>query len=197
MPSNIDSDFVDKLEDNPEFRDWLTYGRARKDVGEFYDRRAIESQKIASEFSKIIVTNLHFINAAGLGAVPTLSSSLLGISGLDRYGRFYYLGIPMSVFALGLIFASLCAFQTYRNFSAAAQFSEYQRLREIANIEAVAHIFSLEYRDIAKSTANKCEILASQAAKKINKTQNYALGCGWISIACFIGACSFLAYNIH
>jgi len=81
---------------------WLEADSA---LAESYRKQIFEARKLASDFSKLVITNLLFINSAGLFGVPTLAKSL-GMSAQTRAEKLFYLGLPMTLFVLGFLRAS-------------------------------------------------------------------------------------------
>ena len=183
-----------KLEDIQGFRDWSTYVKAQKDVAEFPERRALEAQKLSSEFSKLVIINLQFINAGSLLAVPTLANSTLGLSNLTRYDKLYYLGIPMGMFAFALVLASVASFSAYCNYEAIA--GHWSALRDWREFDLARHNPHLEPRpwDEMKRSAERRQ---KKLGRKATFWRWFGLGSGWSSVLFFIASCGFLALNVH
>lgn len=183
-----------KLEEIADFRDWATYVKAQKDIDEVPERRALEAQRLASEFSKLVIINLQFINAGSLLAVPTLANNLLGLSGLSRSDKLYYIGIPMGMFAIGLISASLASFSAYCNYEAIG--AQWVAVKDWREFDLARHNPRLEARpwDEMKEAAEKKR---QRGALMATFWLWSSLVSGWLSVFLFIGACSFLACNMR
>ncbi|TXN52359.1 hypothetical protein [Methylobacterium sp. WL2] len=156
------------------------------------ERRAIEAQKLSAEFSKIIITNLQFINAGALLATPSLATNLLGLVGLNRHEKMIYIGSPMGLFAFGLALATLTAFFTYRNYEAAANHWNSERLWREADLGRLSpHLVQRPWDEELREN--------SEDKRKYNSkiTLFFYLGqaSGWLSVLSFIAACIMLAWS--
>lgn len=83
-------------------------------VRDTHTKAALEYVKIASEASKLIVTNLFVINAGALAALPTLSGFVAKSASDDTRLRLTI--TAAGIFVGGLILAGLCAWLIYFNF---------------------------------------------------------------------------------
>ncbi|MGX9982007.1 hypothetical protein [Methylobacterium fujisawaense] len=183
-----------RLEDHPPFRNWAAFVKARKDASELSDRRALETQKIASDFGKLIITNLHLINAGGLFAAPTLFNTIVSSSQPTFSDKMRFLVLPMSFLAAGLLLASTTAFFVYRNFNAIAEQWSFDRIMIEADLEAVNP--SLD-REAALKRFFDAKVSHAIADAKIKTNYVRAFISGWSSAACFILACVCLAIGVR
>lgn len=181
------------IEEHLPFRDWAAFVKLRNDVGLVYDKRAVEAHKISTEFSKLIIINLQFINAGGLLAVPSLSSTLLGLSNPTRLDRLQFLGLPMSIFAVGLLLATLCAFFTYKNYQSVSAFNDAQRrVLEVDAGRVNPRMWPLRRENIEADIA-EIEKERRDHQSTIRTSYIYSNAAGWGSMVCFVLACCFMA----
>jgi hypothetical protein len=101
-----------------DFEDQLRLREIELKEREFDYRLASKAHRLA-EFSKIIVTNLIWINSAGLGALPVIAA-FIGIGDMPWSRKFPLLVAVGAPFAAGLVAAILCALAAYHNYSSLA-----------------------------------------------------------------------------
>lgn len=106
---------------------------------DYHEKRYIEAQKITMDFSKIIVTNLIWINAAGIGSIPAIIPLLKDNLELPE-SKFAFALWPGVAFTAGLMFAILGAFLIYLNFSFIARSYDADKIYETNKIRA--YLFS-------------------------------------------------------
>ncbi|WP_170245877.1 hypothetical protein [Methylobacterium gnaphalii] len=181
------------LEDNIHFKNLAAYTKLRKDISEVFHAKTADAQKLSTEFSKLIITNLQFINAGGLLAVPSLSTSFLGLSQLQHCEKMLYLGLPMAIFTIGLLSASLSALFTYFNYQAVAQNNMYIAAEALHVVDEALPNMPPEIR--ASNELTKREVSSKQAISQRSIRRNYycAFIAGWTSIGSFIASCILLA----
>lgn len=179
-----------RLEDHPPFRNWAAFVKARKDASELSDRRALETQKIAADFGKLIITNLHLINAGGLFAAPTLFNAISGSAPISRAERLLFLILPMGLLAAGLILASTTAFFVYRNFDAVAEQWSADKLMIDADLEITNPTLNVA---VAQKKFFDAKVAHAVADAKIKSNFQWAFRSGWASATCFILACGCMA----
>ncbi|QGY01476.1 hypothetical protein MMSR116_05845 [Methylobacterium mesophilicum SR1.6/6] len=180
------------MADLPDFRDWATFVKVRRDVEEMPERRAIEAQKLSAEFSKIIITNLQFINAGALLATPSISANLLGLTGLTKEDKLTLIGLPMGLFTGGLVLATLAAFFTYRNYEAIANHWNAERLWRESDLGRLSPSL------VQRAWSDELKQFTSEKRKSDFRTKMYfwfGLMSGWTSVGCFVSACSLLAWS--
>ncbi len=158
-----------RLEDHPPFRNWAAFVKARKDASELSDRRALETQKIAADFGKLIITNLHLINAGGLFAAPTLFNAISGSAPISRAERLLFLILPMGLLAAGLILASTTAFFVYRNFDAVAEQWSADKLMIDADLEITNPTLNVA---VAQKSSSMRRLLMQWLMRRSNPTFN-------------------------
>lgn len=185
------------LTDNVHFQNLAAYTKLRNEISQVFHVTASETQKLSTEFSKLIIINLQFINASGLFAVPTLATNLLGLSGLDRSEKLIYLGLPMLAFASGLICASLCAFFTYRNYQAIS--SNWLSSAALARLEVDKYISDIPAETVLLNEKARAEVNLehNKSQKTIQRNYISGLAAGWSSMIFFITACALLGYFVR
>ncbi|GEP00601.1 hypothetical protein [Methylobacterium haplocladii] len=183
----------DRIENHRPYQYLAAYVKLRNDISEIWYDKSADALKHSVEFSKLIITNLQIINAGGLLAVPTVSASVLGLTGLNHTERLLYLGLPMAVFALGLLLATLCSYFTYRNYLAHAHTADAQAWRSTLEVENALPNLALDR--IEQTIRNLEEIDKLQLGNLAAVQNNYirVLVCGWLSVTCFVAACIILA----
>ncbi|WP_331326534.1 hypothetical protein [Methylobacterium fujisawaense] len=180
------------LEESPPFRDWAAFLKVLNTTEGLPERRANEAQKLSAEFSKLIVVNLQFINAGALLAAPSIALNLLGLSGLKPLEKWQLIGIPMGMFAAGLVAASLSSFWAYRNYEMIAHHWEAEREWREFNLGRLTPWFDGE------KGQRKLEEAAKKRVRYQIKAQRrfwFSLASGWASILLFICGCVLLAWN--
>lgn len=104
-------------------------------VRDLHQKGWSEGTKFAVEFSRLIITNLVWINAAGLGSLPVIAK-FVGVDGGGWTEKRHILIYPGAAFAFGLFTALLCAFATYLNFNSIARTFLAGSRMEISSIRA-------------------------------------------------------------
>jgi hypothetical protein len=104
-------------------REWREFYRELKAIAEPSERRLIEFEKAAIEFSKILVTMLYAINAGGLIGLPSIAS-LSGLS-LQPTERVWLLKTSAAFFGTGLLLAGLCALLVHLNYRSHADATQF------------------------------------------------------------------------
>ena len=175
------------------------WSEADKNIVEGLGKLAIELRKVGSEFSKLILTNLIVINAAGVLAVPTLAKTFLGLESLNsRDDKLFYLGVPMTLFIAGLGCAFLSAFFTYRNWIMHAQAidCDAQQRRWEAEIMHVGDYHPEGRGDLLQSLATT-PARRSKIARGITRSYWAALVFGWAAASAFVAGCVWLAWHLR
>lgn len=163
---------------------------------EFYHKRSLEAQKLATEFTKIIVTNLIWINAAGIGALP-VTTSFVGISSLRWEEKYALIYKPMWLFAGGLVAAIVCAFMIYINFAIISRvMNNYIDMDIYINRFSSAENCndSNNTREILYMNYMKAKQMAAYLENWINIAFILSIGLGCISIVLFICACQAILH---
>jgi hypothetical protein len=184
-------------QNDPVFGSWQKWTAIEKAAAEPFEKDVLEYRKAAAEFSKLLVTNLHLINAGALLAVPTLSA-FLGFTAAPRPDKLWLIGVPVACFTTGLLFAALCALATHRNFMWHADFAEWSRHKKLREIETAHPGTRTPERGESRSKAlNEINAHLSNSERRISRTYYAGHITGWISALCFISGCIFLAINIR
>lgn len=162
-------------------------------VREYYSKRQFELSSLSLDFAKLVITNLIWINSAGLGALPVI----LKITGVDRIGlreltdKAFW---PGTLFAIGLLTALLSALVVYLNLYSSARFYEgvgnsyltnfYSHVSAIVDKEDMILFHKGEDAYVSMETTH-----ASRLAKIAFMV---AHACGWVSLGCFLLACNLI-----
>jgi hypothetical protein len=158
-------------------------------ISEQYDKRSLEYGKASVEFSKLLVTNLHLINAGGLLATPTLAK-FVGYEVMRAKVQTLVLTLPPVLFLLGLISAAVCALATSRNFHKHAPAAVLDKEEQIA---AARTHFPLLPDEEPYTAYEQDKHLIDEARKKnnrsIQRTYFTGLGSGTLSIIFFAAGC--------
>ncbi len=174
------------ISDAEKFRILSERAKELRAISEPYEKRATEYHKASVEFSKILLTNIHLINAGGLLATPTIAK-FIGYDSLTAANQAAIIVLPPVMFLLGLLFAALSALATYRNFQLHADDELFQRNKDLASAKRHFPLlpneapYSSYEDDIAEVNTAKDENIS-----EINKTYKYGLGFGFASIGCFL-----------
>lgn len=163
--------------------------KEKRAIGEPYEKRAIEYSKASVEFSKILLTNIHLINAGSLLATPTIAK-FLGYETLKPGTQTLLLVLPPVFFLSGLVCAALSALATYRNFQLHAADEMYDRARALANARRFFPLIAGEPPYTTYET--ELEEIEEKQRKNDNAIQSTyvrGLGFGFASIGCFLAGC--------
>lgn len=157
---------------------------------EFHFKRFSEAQRLGVEFSKLIVTNLIWINAAGLGSLPVVVS-FAGLGSAPWSAKFPLVFWPGATFALGLFFALMCALASNLNFNAIAKNADYDCIAEINSLVCIHPdcVQNPEFRQLIESTRDTGLKGAKSWALWVEITYYIAHIFGWLSLSCFVFAC--------
>ena len=100
------------------------HGRAKKEPLRTITRRRPSNSKPSLEFSKLVNTNLHLINAGALLATPTIAN-FLKFNDAPASDKIFLIGTPSGLFLL----AMCCAYRTCLSFRYHAHY-EYAELQK-------------------------------------------------------------------
>lgn len=162
-------------------------------VRELYNKQFSDAQRSAVDFSKLILTNLIWINAAGLGSLP-VTAAFLGIGDMPWSQKFPMILGPGLAFATGLFSALMCALATYYNFDAIAKNANFACAREIGDIR-LTHPEAArneEFRGRVEAQRDHSAKSATEASKRTRATLILSHLLGWASLLCFLFACYLL-----
>jgi hypothetical protein len=153
---------------------------------------------MASEASKIIITNLFVINAGGLVALPSLSGFLTDRT-LSHELRWQAAVPPAGLFIAGLILAGVCAWLTYFNFVANAKTAEERGFEEVTGKYLRTDVFresplTPERQKAVEAKEQQHKADAEGYLKTTRWTFLAAHAAGILSIICFIAACLYLGF---
>ncbi|MGJ0534289.1 hypothetical protein [Methylocystis sp.] len=162
-------------------------------VRELYAKHILETQRLSIEFSKLIVTNLVWINAAGLGSLPVVAS-FIGIATLPWAQKFSLLIAPIIGFAVGLFSALFCALAIYFNYMHHATFYSHSCDSEISAIRTIHPLYSemTEFRQNVDKARAECIRNGSKSELFVNTTYYVSHLLGWMSAISFVVACYYL-----
>lgn len=183
------------LENRTDYKNFSAIVSLINEVGEPFEKRELDYRKLSTEFSKLIVINLQFINAGGLLAVPSLSASLLGFVNLSRSEKLYLIGVPMLLFTFGLMMANLLAFAAYKNYQAWTRRTEGSK--EIVQNQIGARLagtFGGDKTNI-ELDGKKAERKSELAQKSLERMYKLGHISGWLSVSSFVCSCVFLGFN--
>jgi hypothetical protein len=168
--------------------------KEKRAVGEPFEKRAIEYSKASVEFSKILLTNIHLINAGSLLATPAIAK-FLGYETLKAGPQTLILVLPPVFFLFGLVFAAFSALSTYRNFQLHAADEMYDRDRALVGLQLHFPLMPSEspYNSY-EADVSKIEKAKRKNARAVQSTYVRGLGFGFASIGCFLaGCCTYAA----
>lgn len=174
----------------PSIQDDLQWAKFEIDLRSMYEKSSIEHIKIAADFSKLIITNLIWINAASVGALPVLAK-FIGFS--DTKASFIAV-LPSAIsFTVGLIAALLCALVTYRNFMLHSHANSHYSNCEINAMRlGLLKTLPVDMRQIYEQTRDEALENGEKSRTKVNTS--YYLGhiAGWVSLGAFLTGCWLL-----
>lgn len=103
--------------DKSQSTDFVDWHETELKVRDLHSKEASDCRRLGAEFSKLIITNLLWINSAGLGSLP-ITAKFIGIDAAPWSQKLPILIWPAAAFAAGLFLASICALCAYFNFEA-------------------------------------------------------------------------------
>ena len=180
-----------RAERDDSFARWL---EADRSVTEAYGKQIFEARKLASDFSKVVITNLLFINSASLLGVPTLARTL-GLTASSRVDKLLYLGFPMMLFIVGFLCAAFSALLGYYHWQRQSQLSRAEMEERRCEVMA-AYELSLS-NDAAPRACETDGVKRFTIEAAIARNYRRGHNLGWASAANFIGGCSWLAITWH
>ncbi len=154
-------------------------------VRELYQKQFSDAQRAAVDFSKLIVTNFIWINAAGQGSLP-VSAVFLGIGDVPWPQKFPLMFGPGLGFAGGLFSGLICALATYYNFDAIAKNADFA-IGEI-RLTHPTTAQNEEFKGKVEAHRDRSAKFASAASTRIWATLIISHLLGWISLFCFLFA---------
>jgi hypothetical protein len=159
-----------------------------------YEKRRIDAERHAGESSKLILTNLVWINAAGLGSLP-VTAAFIGIGGLPWSQKFPLIISPSVGFTVGLFAALLSALLAYVNALYIATTAEHDCQAEIKTLQLIQNTFQLSESIRAKAASDREAGIhnanKSRQCIKLAFIASHILG--WLSFLSFVYACYQLA----
>jgi|GEM_PF-4140228 len=166
-------------------------------IREYHEKRFLEAQKTAIEFTKIIISNLIWINSAGIGSLPAILA-LLDIKATTPVDKFNLTYLPGIVFSIGLISAFICAYLIYLNFSKIADTYNAENQKEIN--EFYGNLYFIHSNKELKGYYDNLSKNGDNFARTSRKWVVFYFWAsrltGWFSLFCFIGGCYKLIYEI-
>jgi len=176
-----------------EQKDVFSFTEFELKLREYHYKRCAEAQRFAVEFSKLIVTNLIWINAAGLGSLPVIVR-FVGMDNDARPKKLNTFFMPGMCFAIGLLSALSCAIVAYWNFFHIAKLTDFEcnvEINAIRSFYAQSHNFE-EMQNQFNIERDKASIETVKTRDNIGLTMFLSHIFGWLSIAAFVSACYFL-----
>lgn len=171
--------------------DPLRWGEYELKLREFHFKFYSEAQKLANEFSKLIVINLIWINAAGLGSLP-VTASFIGIGSVPWAQKFPLVVKPGIAFGVGLCSALFCALMTYYNFTSIAKTADFQCAVETNALRANHPRIPEQFRTVAQCDLEHSARNVRSSELWVRFTYIAAHATGWASVICFLWACFLL-----
>ena len=174
---------------------WVQFLELKLKIADAHGKARFEQLKLSSEYAKLVITNLHLINAGGIVSVPALAQ-FVGLQAATDV-RLYVIGPAIAGYVLGFVFALLCAFITYRNYQALSHGSEMHMLGDMVLLETISPNFEGDEHQASRDARNA---FANATAVKLETTvtRTYVLGqvAGWLSFLFFLAASIWLAYSL-
>jgi hypothetical protein len=162
---------------------------------ELYQKRYADAYKQASEFSKLVLTNLHLINAGGLVALPWLAS-FTNTAGLPTTEKFAALGPSIGCFIAGLACAALSSLFTYYNLMRIGERAETDENREITDKRQYHPLSSQpDFQSLLKNSLEEYQRLIERIDRRVGKNYRAGHAAGWLSAIFFVAGCCLLVFN--
>jgi hypothetical protein len=160
---------------------------------EFHQREMLDARKASTQFSKLILSNLCFINAGGLASLPVIATFLrLEQTATQRIELFL---LPTVGFIFGLLLALLSAFFTYKNFSFWRDLAERNCDTDIASYTRGHAPENSEFRAQVEASLDKAKTRSEKAMGRVNWSYSLGMICGWLSMGLFCVSCVFLLFS--
>lgn len=171
--------------------DPLRWAEYELKIRELHFKIYSEAQRIGAEFSKLIVVNLIWINAAGLGSLPVITS-FIGINAVPWAQKFPLIVKPGLAFGVGLCSALFCALMTHYNYESIARNADFQCEAERYDLRVNHPGIPHEIRTIAKGELEHSTQSAQRSELWVDFTRLAGHVTGWASLGCFLWACYLL-----
>lgn len=158
-------------------------------VKELYYKLYLELVKIGSEFSKIIITNLIWLNAVSIGSIPVVVN-FMNLQNLNRQEKFSFIAWPLVVFIIGLISAVFSALMINANFSKNAHAMIRNSDIELNNgriIDSISFGYGESEQVIFRKAISDGEDMLRKLGVEVKRTYLIAYVSGIISATCFLG----------
>ncbi len=160
-------------------------------------KRAVESEKQATEYGKLIFTNLIWVNAAGIGTLH-VTTQMLGIASLEWSEKYEIIKWPGLFFICGLFSALLGAFAAYLNFGALAELHDQKSVQEWAAIYSAAAETPEEFRQKWAAEAQSAQVKITCLGHRITLLIWASILLGFLSAGAFLFACyQFIKVQAH
>jgi DNA topoisomerase IB len=167
-----------------KFIQWLDH---QIKIRELHLKEALEYQRIAAEFSKLIVTNLFLLNAGGLVALPATANYAAG-SAAPAHVKLISVQWPASCFILGLILAGVCSWYVYQNYQ--ANFKKALAVQQAEVNEKLQYQYATEpAREAAERARQEHLKEVAERAASTEKTYKRAHALGFASVFAFVMGC--------
>ncbi|WP_158811075.1 hypothetical protein [Beijerinckia sp. L45] len=173
--------------------DWKGY---ELKLAELFERRSTDAQKLSTEFSKLIITNLIVLNAGGLVSIAPISA-FFGLNGSTWHERLGIFGVPACFYVAGLLLGMFCSLGTYYNYQMHAHLALTHS--ELAILEA-----RVERSLITENPKWHSELVAQRptiqdtSASIVSKIRWTFIGShiiGWASLLCFLAGSLIIAWR--
>jgi hypothetical protein len=166
-------------------------------IREINQKDALDFEKISSEFSKLIVSNLFMMNAGGLGSIPAVSI-FLDLNKLSVINRIELLKCPFITFGFGAFLALASAFAAYINYQAGAAHSKWTMRNELSMCRKFhpAYQTNEEFSKMIEAEIVSSRKGAEKAWKRLRCFLWVSIGCGFGALLAFIVGCVLLGLNV-
>ena len=173
--------------------DQLSWQTHELKIRELFDKRYIESTKIVSEFSKMLIGNLILINAGGVGSITFFANEAHTVQ-LSINEKIQHLMPSATFFVIGLLSAILCGFSAYVNFSALATIAlnHYNDELSIFRKQHIAYRDNPSYKALLDDAKKLSEVKVGQLDRWIEISKYAGIGFGFCSFGCFVAGCIML-----
>jgi hypothetical protein len=155
----------------------------------------MEFRKVGTDHVKLVLTNLHLINAGGLVAIPALAA-FAEISIKPVAERLLIFGPSAVCFVLGLILAMLAALMSYYNSLRMADHLDAKGEEHVADLAQRLPFASDDFKNKAllSTIQHRADIL--ETARRATRNYKWAHVLGWASLVLFVLGCILLILRV-
>jgi hypothetical protein len=185
-----------------EFEKELKWREFELKLREHYSKQSLDFQKMSSEFAKLVIGNLHLMNAGGLIALPSIAG-LIGTNNLSSTDRWKAVAFSAGFCVAGLLAAALAAYATYGNYQVHDERAMERQARGLKLAQAALRPQVTKIQEVENEAEDEDEDEdgegrdSDRSVRMVDFTFRTAQAAGWASLLFFVFACLSFACFTH